>query len=41
LYKPFSESTILDFLPPVDTAGRIVDDELPLVANEFLKNINK
>jgi type I restriction enzyme M protein len=41
LYKPFSESTILDFLPTVDTAGRIVDDELPLVANEFLKTVNK
>lgn len=37
LYKTFANSTILDFLPTVDTAGRIVDDELPLVADEFLK----
>jgi type I restriction enzyme M protein len=37
LYKPFAESTILDFMPVVETTGRIVDDELPLVANEFLK----
>ena len=36
LYKPFAESTILDFLPPVETTGRIVDDELPTVAAEFL-----
>jgi type I restriction enzyme M protein len=37
LYPAFSTSTILDFLPPIDTSGRVVDDELPLVANEFLK----
>ena len=37
LYPEFSTSTILDFLPPIDTSGRVVDDELPLVANEFLK----
>jgi len=37
MYKPFAESTILDFMPVVETTGRIVDDELPLVANEFLK----
>jgi len=29
---------ILDFLPTVETTGRIVDDELPKVAEEFLKN---
>ena len=38
LYKTFVESTILDFLPTVETTGRIVDDELPKVAEEFLKN---
>jgi type I restriction enzyme M protein len=37
LYKPFAESTILDFLPVVETTGRIVDDELPQVAELFLK----
>ena len=37
LYKPFAESTILDFLPTVETTGRIVDDELPKVAAEYLK----
>jgi type I restriction enzyme M protein len=37
LYKPFSESSILDFLPTVETTGRIVDDELPKVAEMFLK----
>jgi len=36
LYKPFAESTILDFLPTVETTGRIVDDELPKVAAEYL-----
>ncbi len=35
LYKPFAESSILDFLPVVETTGRIVDDELPVVANQF------
>jgi type I restriction enzyme M protein len=36
LYKPFAESTILDFLPAVETTGRIVDDELPKVAELYL-----
>lgn len=35
LYKVFAESTILDFLPAVETTGKIVDDELPQVANLF------
>jgi type I restriction enzyme M protein len=38
LYKPFAESTILDFLPIVETTGRMVDDELPVVADLFLKS---
>ncbi len=37
LYKPFSESTILDFLPVIETTGRMVDDELPRVAEMFLQ----
>lgn len=38
LYKTFAESTILDFLPAVETTGRIVDDELPKVAELYLLN---
>ena len=38
LYKPFAESTILDFLPVAETTGRIVDDELPIVADMFKKS---
>ena len=38
LYKPFAESTIIDFMPTVETTGRIVDDELPIVAKTFSKN---
>lgn len=38
LYKPFTESTILDFLPTIETTGRIVDDELSQVANMFIIN---
>ena len=41
LYKPFAESTILDFLPIVETTGRMVDDELPVVADLFLKSQKK
>jgi type I restriction enzyme M protein len=41
LYKPFAESTILDFLPIVETTGRMVDDELPVVADLFLKTQKK
>jgi type I restriction enzyme M protein len=36
LYKSYSESSILDFLPVVETTGRIVDDELPQAAELFL-----
>jgi type I restriction enzyme M protein len=38
LYKSFSESTILDFLPVIETTGRMVDDELPKVASMFLES---
>jgi len=37
LYPEFITSTVLDFLPPVDTSGRIINDELPMVTKEFLK----
>lgn len=40
-YKPFAESTILDFLPVVETTGRMVDDELPKVAELFLQTQKK
>mgnify|MGYP000899713303 CR=1 FL=1 len=35
LYKPFAESNLLDFLPIVETTGRIIDDELPIVASLY------
>ena len=35
LYDPFSKSTILDFLPIVETTGRIIDDELPRITNLY------
>jgi type I restriction enzyme M protein len=37
LYEPFSKSTLLDFLPSVETTGRMVDDDLPGIANLFHK----
>lgn len=36
LYKSFLECSILDFLPTVETTGRIVDDELPKVAAIYM-----
>lgn len=36
LYKSSADSNVLDFLPLVETTGRIVDDELPIVAQSFL-----
>ena len=38
LYKHSAESTVIDFLPIVETTGRIVDDELPKVADLYLIN---
>jgi type I restriction enzyme M protein len=35
LYDSFAKSTILDFLPVVETTGRIVDDDLPKISNLF------
>lgn len=36
LYETFAKSNILDFLPTVETTGRIVDDELPEIARQYL-----
>ena len=41
MYEPFTESTILDFLPVVETTGRIVDDDLPKISNLFHQFIQK
>lgn len=32
LYEVFNQSTILDFMPVVETTGRVVDDDLPKIA---------
>lgn len=37
LYEPYAESNLLDFLPSVETTGRMVDDDLPGIANLFHK----
>jgi len=37
LYPEFISSTILDFLPTIDTSGRIINDELPMVTSKFLE----
>ena len=41
LYSKYLESTILDFFPIIETTGRIVDDELPQIADLFLDKIRK
>lgn len=41
LYPAFAQSTILDFLPVVETSGKIVDDDLPKIAQLFLKQYDK
>jgi type I restriction enzyme M protein len=41
LYEPFMHSTVIDFLPSVETTGRIVDDELPGIANLFTRFVNE
>lgn len=40
LYSSFKESTLLDFLPQVEINGKIVDDELPKIA-ELYKEFSK
>lgn len=37
LYDAYHNATTLDFLPVVETSGRIVDDHLPKIAAEYLK----
>jgi len=41
LYEQFAKSTVLDFLPPVETSGRIVDDHLPKIAEQFFQEHSK
>jgi type I restriction enzyme M protein len=41
LYEEYAKSTVLDFLPPVETSGRIVDDHLPKIAEDFLTKLHK
>lgn len=40
LYHTFNQSNLIDFMPIVETSGRIVDDELPIIAREFLRQLN-
>lgn len=37
LYELYANSTVLDFLPIVEATGRIIDDNLPKIANLFHK----
>jgi type I restriction enzyme M protein len=37
LYEQFRNSTLLDFQPTVEISGRIVDDQLPRIAELFRK----
>lgn len=37
LYEPFRQSTLLDFAPVVEPNGRVVDDELPKIAELFVR----
>ena len=41
LYHDFAKSTILDFLPIVETSGKIVDDDLPKIADLYIKHLSK
>lgn len=41
MYESFAQSTILDFLPVVETTGRIVDDDLPKISSLFQQFIQK
>lgn len=38
LYPRFRDSTVLDFLPTVEPSGRIVDDDLPTIAQLYREN---
>jgi type I restriction enzyme M protein len=37
LYPHFRDSTVLDFLPAVEPSGRVVDDDLPTIAQLYLE----
>lgn len=37
LYPKFRDSTVLDFHPTVEPSGRIIDDDLPAIANLYLE----
>lgn len=37
LYDSYSKSTLLDFLQVVEPSGKIMDDDLPLIADAFAK----
>jgi type I restriction enzyme M protein len=39
LYEQYNQSTILDFLPSVEISGRVVDDHLPKIASDFLRQV--
>jgi type I restriction enzyme M protein len=44
LYKEYKEASVYDFLPEVDEYGRMVDDDLPFIADayhRFLKECGK
>jgi type I restriction enzyme M protein len=36
LYEEYFKSTVIDFFPPVETSGRVVDDHLPKIAAQYL-----
>ena len=38
LYENYASSTVVDFVPIVETNGRIVDDDLPEIARLFFEN---
>ena len=37
LYEPFRQSALLDYAPAVEPSGRVVDDELPKIADLFAR----
>jgi type I restriction enzyme M protein len=40
LYPSFRDSTVLDFLPTVEPSGRVVDDDLPTIAQLYKEIAN-
>jgi len=39
LYDAYMKSTVLDFLPVVETTGRIIDDDLPKIAALYREKV--